>query len=46
MGLSELVNPLREAGYEVVADDPVDGKARFFTSDPFGNRLEFMESTP
>lgn len=30
------------AGFETVDDAPVDGRNRFFTHDPFGNRIEFM----
>ena len=43
-GLEELATILRNADYEVVTEEPIDGKARFFTSDPFGNRIEFMEA--
>jgi hypothetical protein len=25
-----------------IVDTPVDGRARFFTADPFGNRIEFI----
>jgi catechol 2,3-dioxygenase-like lactoylglutathione lyase family enzyme len=42
--LAELGAKLRGAGYEVHDDAPLDGRARFFTHDPFGNRIEFMES--
>jgi catechol 2,3-dioxygenase-like lactoylglutathione lyase family enzyme len=41
-GLSELAAALRAAGYEV-ADDPLEGNARIYVSDPFGNRLELIE---
>lgn len=34
---------LTEAGFEVYDDEPLDGFERFYASDPFGNRLEFME---
>ncbi|WP_353217013.1 glyoxalase [Sandarakinorhabdus sp.] len=37
--------PLRErlaiAGCSVQDDEPLNGHARFFTADPFGNRIEF-----
>ena len=35
---------LEGVGYEVRADVPVDGRTRFFTDDPFGNRIEFIEA--
>ena len=31
------------AGHEVYDDEPLAGYDRFYASDPFGNRLEFME---
>jgi len=43
-GLSELAAVLRRAGHEV-ADDPLEGQARVYVSDPFGNRLELIEHT-
>jgi catechol 2,3-dioxygenase-like lactoylglutathione lyase family enzyme len=42
-GLAELVSRLRGAGYAVVDDEPLPGYTRVYTSDPFGNRLEFLE---
>ncbi|MEA3066208.1 MAG: hypothetical protein QOJ27_2669 [Sphingomonadales bacterium] len=41
--LAELGVRLRSAGYEVHDDSPLNGRARFFTHDPFGNRIEFVE---
>ena len=41
-GLSELTARLRAAGYEVI-DESVNGRARAFVNDPFGNRLELIE---
>ncbi len=41
-GLAELTNTLRAAGYEVV-EELMDGRARVYVSDPFGNRLELIE---
>ena len=35
---------LKDAGYEIHDDLPVDGRARLFTYDPFGNRTEFIQS--
>jgi len=43
-GLAELTMKLRTAGYEVV-DEPMSGRARIYVSDPFGNRLELIESS-
>ncbi|MEU9418804.1 VOC family protein [Streptomyces sp. NPDC051000] len=34
---------LREHGAEVVWDDDLPGYRRFFSTDPVGNRLEFLE---
>jgi len=41
--LQALRGRLREAGCEIGDDKPVGGRARFFTHDPFGNRIEFLE---
>jgi hypothetical protein len=38
-----LLLRLREAGVDVVDDEPLPGYDRVFTTDPFGNRLELME---
>lgn len=32
-----------EKGMEIIDDDKLIGASRFFTFDPFGNRLEFLE---
>lgn len=40
--LAALAGALEAAGSEVILDDRLPGYDRFFTSDPFGNRLEFM----
>ena len=42
-GLGDLVGRLREAGYRVVDDEPLDGFDRIYVDDPFGNRIELME---
>jgi catechol 2,3-dioxygenase-like lactoylglutathione lyase family enzyme len=42
--LAALVGRLRAAGYEVVDDAPSDGGRRAYVNDPFGNRLELVES--
>lgn len=34
---------LQENGIVTKEDTPIDGRTRFFISDPFGNRVEFLE---
>lgn len=41
--LAGLRRRLEEAGCAIRDDEPVEGHARFFTEDPFGNRIELME---
>lgn len=41
--LATLRNAIDAAGYQTTNDTPVDGRNRFFTHDPFGNRIEFIE---
>ena len=43
IGLDELRARLERAGYHPQNDSDVDGRKRFFTHDPFGNRIEFMD---
>lgn len=40
--LDEVEAKLRTAGYEVEPDFLLPGYRRFYVSDPFGNRLEFL----
>lgn len=40
--LEQLKAKLQEAGYEISQEPPIDGRSRFFTHDPFGNRIEFL----
>lgn len=41
--LPELRAALEEAGYAIKLDpEPIAGVDRFFTEDPFGNRIEFI----
>jgi catechol 2,3-dioxygenase-like lactoylglutathione lyase family enzyme len=40
--LDALAALLSEAGHAVTWDDAADGRVRFYTADPFGNRLEFI----
>jgi catechol 2,3-dioxygenase-like lactoylglutathione lyase family enzyme len=42
--LAELVERCRRAGCSIVADDSLEGRARAYVSDPFGNRIELIES--
>jgi catechol 2,3-dioxygenase-like lactoylglutathione lyase family enzyme len=42
-GLHDLAALLRARGFEVVADEPLEGFDRIYASDPFGNRVELME---
>ena len=41
--LATLKDRLEAAGIEIVWDTQISGFERFYASDPFGNRLEFME---
>ncbi|HLI78551.1 MAG TPA: VOC family protein [Candidatus Binataceae bacterium] len=41
--LPALVAALKAAGLRVVDDEPLDGYARVYVDDPFGNRIELME---
>lgn len=42
-GLDALADRLAEAGYGVAWDGDLPGMRRFYTADPFGNRIEFLE---
>jgi catechol 2,3-dioxygenase-like lactoylglutathione lyase family enzyme len=44
-GLDALARRLREAGYDVVEPEPLEGYDRMHTQDPFGNRIELMAPT-
>jgi catechol 2,3-dioxygenase-like lactoylglutathione lyase family enzyme len=41
--LAGLEATLKEAGYPVAYDEPLEGYDRFFVNDPFGNRIELMQ---
>ena len=43
-GLASLVDRLLAAGVTVRDDEPLEGYHRVYADDPFGNRLELMES--
>lgn len=42
--LTTLRRRLEEKGVTVEEDQPLPGFERFYVADPFGNRLEFLES--
>lgn len=42
-GLDAWAGRLRDAGYPVLFDDEFPGMRRFYSEDPNGNRLEFLE---
>jgi len=41
--IEELKNYLTANGIDIMEDDKLPGARRFYTSDPFGNRMEFLE---
>lgn len=41
--LARLRAALKAAGIVIRDEAPIEGSERFFTCDPFGNRLEFIE---
>ena len=41
--LARLVALLADCDFPVVPDDPADGRARCYVSDPFGNRIELIQ---
>ena len=40
--LDELAERLAKAGHPVTWDEALPNRRRFYSSDPFGNRIEFM----
>jgi catechol 2,3-dioxygenase-like lactoylglutathione lyase family enzyme len=42
-GLAGLETKLKQAGYKVTEDEPIEGCDRRHVEDPFGNRLELIE---
>lgn len=42
--LPDLVAKLQAGGCRVVDDQPLEGYERVYVDDPFGNRIELMES--
>lgn len=41
--LAGLIARLEAGGHPIVEDAPIEGQARIFTADPFGNRIELIE---
>ena len=41
--LARLRDALRAQGFPTLPDEPLPGYERFFSRDPFGNRLEFLK---
>lgn len=41
--LDALVARLKASGVKVIDDEPLEGYARVYVADPFGNRIELME---
>lgn len=41
--LSSLTKRLKDAGVEIIDDEPLAGYNRCYINDPFGNRIELME---
>lgn len=41
--LTSLKRQLEDASCLISEEPPIEGRARFFISDPFGNRIEFSE---
>ncbi len=41
--LDTMRDSMELAGYETFDDTKIDGRHRFFSHDPFGNRIEFMD---
>src|SRR5262245_41547073 len=42
--LREFVIRMRDAGYDVVEDEPIEDTGRAYATDPFGNRLELIQA--
>ena len=42
--IDEFATQLREADCDLTIDTNLPGFKRFYTNDPFGNRIEFMEA--
>ncbi|MGA7672666.1 MAG: VOC family protein [Nitrolancea sp.] len=42
--LQTLRARLEDAGFDTAMDEQIEGYNRFYVTDPFGNRLEFLEA--
>ncbi len=42
--LAEVRERLASAGREIIDGEPMEGYGRFYTSDPFGNRIELAST--
>jgi catechol 2,3-dioxygenase-like lactoylglutathione lyase family enzyme len=42
--LSSLSKRLAETGYEIIIGEPLEGHAHIYVNDPFGNRLELLQT--
>ncbi len=42
--LQTLRTRLEDAGFDTAMDEQIEGYNRFYVTDPFGNRLEFLEA--
>ncbi len=40
--LDALASRLKSAGFDILWDDSLPDRKRFYSQDPFGNRIEFM----
>jgi hypothetical protein len=43
--LSEAQRALEVAGAPIIPDDTMPYVSRFYTADPFGNRIEFIQNS-
>ncbi len=43
-GIDSLAAALQKHGKEILWDDALPNRKRFYTTDPFGNRIEFIQS--
>jgi catechol 2,3-dioxygenase-like lactoylglutathione lyase family enzyme len=43
-GLCDLIAALEHAGYAITKDDTLEGYNRVYVDDPFGNRIELLET--
>jgi len=44
--LPALLMTCRDAGFPPAEDEPLEGYARAYLADPFGNRIEVLEPLP